>query len=652
MDGALQASEARLRIATEAAGLGVFEWHAAASEAVWENPRMYEIFGRPARKGPMTYREFWDQAVHPDDKERVLGEFAYGMRSGESVHTEFRIRRESDAECRWIECLGKWQPVTEGEPARLIGVLWDITERRRTQELLREMADSERARADELAALMDAVPAVVLIARDRECRFITGNRAAHALLRTSGDGNVSLAAQSPERSPQFTIRIGGVALPVRELPVHAAARGEETRDVEEELEFADGSKVSLQGSAVPLRDRAGKVYGAIAAFVDITARKRAEEALKDADRRKDDFLAMLAHELRNPLAPVRNAAELLKHLRPADPQIQWATEVIDRQANHLVRLVDDLLDVSRITRGTINIRKEALDLRELVVRCAETGRSIVGARGHLLQVGLPEQPVPVHGDATRLNQVLSNLLDNAAKYTDAGGTISLSLAAAAGQAVIRVRDNGIGIAPEMLPHIFEPFTQADRSLDRAQGGLGIGLSVVRRIVEKHRGQVSAASEGLGKGSEFTVFLPLTEVLPAPAPDTHPPAAPSEAYRGRRRILVVDDNPDAANAAAALLRIGGHEVTVAHEGAAALRTARTLKPEVVLLDIGLPVMDGYEVARRLRAQPETAHAALVALTGYGREADVARSKAAGMDRHLVKPVDAEALESLIRSLAPR
>lgn len=379
----------------------------------------------------------------------------------------------------------------------------------------------------------------------------------------------------------------------------------------------------------------------------VLERKWAEEALKEADRRKDEFLAMLAHELRNPLAPIRSAIGVLQRLGPPDPTLQWARNVIERQSGHLTRLVDDLLDVSRITQGKIALQKEPIDLIAVIGRAVEASRPMIDARKQQLNVSLPDQMVRLEGDVTRLSQVISNLLNNAAKYTEDGGQIWLSAELKNGEVAFRIRDAGIGISPDFLPHVFELFTQADRSLDRSYGGLGIGLTLVRTLVQMHGGTVEAFSEGLGHGSEFVVRLPMLIQTQYVAED----GAMIQSKAGRpvsHRILIIDDNVDSAESLALLLQLNGHDVRFVQNGSAALTLSRTFQPKVILLDIGLPGMDGYKVARKLREQPETREAVLVALTGYGRPEDRERSKEAGFDYHLVKPVDHGAVQALVDS----
>lgn len=385
---------------------------------------------------------------------------------------------------------------------------------------------------------------------------------------------------------------------------------------------------------------------------EIAQRKRAEQLLKDADRRKDEFLAMLAHELRNPLAPIRNAIHILQLQAPDGEQVRGPLEVIDRQTRQLAGLVDDLLDVSRITRGQITLHKQPLDLAEIVAQAVETSRPLLEARRHRFELQLPREPIVVEADTTRLTQVVLNLLNNAAKYTEEGGCIGLTVERQDAEVVLRVRDSGMGIPAEMLPKIFEPFTQVEHTLDRAEGGLGIGLTLVRRLVELHGGSVQAFSEGRGHGSEFAVRLPIA---PQPSPSmaaSGSDAGPhSRSECSARRILVVDDNKDSAESLAMLMRLLGHEVRTAHDGEAGLRAAQEFCPDIVVLDIGLPCLSGLEVAQRLRHDLGLHDTLLIAMTGYGQEEDRRRSQEAGFNAHLVKPVDFGELQALLERFAP-
>jgi signal transduction histidine kinase/ActR/RegA family two-component response regulator len=388
-------------------------------------------------------------------------------------------------------------------------------------------------------------------------------------------------------------------------------------------------------------------------FNDITRRKEADEALRtanlqlaEADRRKDEFLAVLSHELRTPLAPIKNSLYVLERSAPGGEQARRAHSVIDRQVDHLTRLVSDLLDVSRITHGKIRLQCERIDLREVVSRTVEDLRSIFAARGIALHGDSPERPVWVNGDATRLGQALGNLLHNSAKFTNEGGAVSVTLEQEGETAVLRVRDDGVGIAPAVIGGLFQPFAQADRTLDRSTGGLGLGLALVKGVAELHGGDVAAHSEGAGKGSEFTLRLPIQ---PAPAP-----AAQPESGRARRarRVLVIEDNEDAAESLKEALELDGHEVALAFDGPHGLERARSFEPEVVLCDIGLPGMDGYAVARAFRSDDQLRGIALAALTGYALPEDLERAKAAGFDVHVAKPPDLGTLERVLAELPGR
>ena len=406
---------------------------------------------------------------------------------------------------------------------------------------------------------------------------------------------------------------------------------------------------SITGEGV--RGADGAVEKWVGTATDVEERRRAEASLREGDRRKDEFIAMLAHEQRNPLAPIRNAVKLLRDAGQADPVRAWSRDVIERQMDQLTRLVDDLLDVSRITRGKIQLQIEPVDLWAVVAAAVETSRPRIDAKRHRLELRLPSRPVRLAGDSVRLTQVVSNLLNNAAKFQDEGGFISVRAGIEDGDAVIRVRDEGAGIAPEMIGEVFELFAQAERTMDRAEGGLGIGLSLVKNLVEMHGGRVGVKSAGRGRGSEFTVHLPVLA--------THDEVEGDEEERPTRpqlgagmRVLVVDDNRDAADSLTMLLELRGFKAFVCHDGHAALALALELQPDVVVLDLGLPGVDGFEVCRRLREAGLT-KTCIVAVTGFGQDEDRRRSHAAGFDAHMVKPVDPDDLVKRIEeSLATR
>ncbi len=423
-----------------------------------------------------------------------------------------------------------------------------------------------------------------------------------------------------------------------------------------------GFEVPIDDSASPIRTAEGEIAGVVLVFRDVATRRQAERALHErseqlaeADRQKNEFLAMLAHELRNPLAPIKNALHLIRiqGLDKTDnvPEL-WA--IMERQVESLVRLVDDLLDVSRITRGKIGIQKQPIDAGAIVARAVESSRPLIEARQQKLAVSLPIEPVRVDADLTRMTQVLLNLLNNAAKYTPVEGHIWLTVERDNDEVAFRVRDDGVGIRAEMLPKVFDLFSQSEQTLDRAEGGLGIGLTLARRLTEMHGGTAAAFSEGPGKGSEFIVRIPLLpdDSAGALAGSGKSAVHKKQSQSGGKQVLVVDDNRDAANTMALLLRKWGHEVHMAYDGHEALAEAEAHSHDLILLDIGLPGRDGYEVARLIRAQPALAGTMIVALTGYGTEKDRQQSAAAGFDQHIIKPVDFDQLRELLDTLSRR
>jgi signal transduction histidine kinase len=404
------------------------------------------------------------------------------------------------------------------------------------------------------------------------------------------------------------------------------------------------SALADQGSIILefARYRRERIEAEAALAIQLALRRQVEE-LAEADRRKNEFLSMLAHELRNPLVPVLYGVQALRLRLPDDPQIRRIQELVERQVQQMARLLDDLLDVARITSGKIDLRRQIISVKAALERGVLASRPIIDSRHQRLSVDLPREEVWLSADPDRLEQILSNLLTNAAKYTDPGGQLWLSAEVEGETAVLRVRDTGVGISPELLPDVFDLFTQGPRAADRSQGGLGIGLTLVRRLVELHGGSVEAHSAGPGQGSEFVVRMPLSSPPEQPPRETE--GSVSLAVAARRRVLVVEDNLDAAEAIETLLRLHGHEVEVVHEGRAALEVAGSRPPDVVLLDLGLPGMDGYELARRLRAELGS-RLRLVAMTGYGQEEDRRRSADAGCDHHLVKPVQFADVERLL------
>ncbi|MDR3636722.1 MAG: PAS domain S-box protein [Isosphaeraceae bacterium] len=605
-------------------------------EVDYFNTRWYAYTGMTPAEA--LAHEGWRGVVHPDDLGRVYALRNRAVGSGEMFQAEVRLR-DRDGRYRWHLIHSVPVRAPSGRVTRRLGTAIDIDDRVRTEEALRASEEEHRALYNQAATGIAEVDLSgrFLRANDRYCEIVGYPREDLLALRfqdiTHPDDlarNLSMFERVAEELPQYTI---------------------EKRYVRK-----DGREVWARTAVSLIRDGAGKPARVAAIIEDVTERKRLEgelgrrmDELADADRRKDEFLAILAHELRNPLAPIRNALHLMRRPGGDEPERAMA----ERQVAHLVRLVDDLMDVSRISQGKIDLRTETVELQRIVTRAVETARAAIDARGLELSIALPAVPVRLKADPTRLEQVVDNLLTNAVKYTEPGGQIQVSLDREGEEAVLRVRDTGIGIPADMLPRVFEMFVQVERRPERSQGGLGIGLGIVKSLVELHGGRVEALSAGRGQGSEFVVRLPIVaqEPLAPPEPtdatDDEGPIA--DVGLRRRRVLVVDDNVDAANSLAKLLdRLYGQETRVAFDGPSALALTTSFRPEVVLLDIGMPGMDGYQVARRLRDDPASRKATLVALTGWGQENDRRRSKMAGFDHHLVKPVDLEDLRTILRA----
>jgi len=490
-------------------------------------------------------------------------------------------------------------------------------------------------RIAELEAVLAAVPAGVYIAREPAARRIDANRFGRELMGREPDG-------SPGRHGGFRFLRDGRELPPGELPIRVAAGGREVRDCTVTLAFDDGTTRDLFGNATPMRSPDGVVRGAVGAFVDVSELRRAEARLLEADRRKDEFLAILSHELRNPLMPIRTSLYLLERGEAGSDTVRRAMATMTRQVQHLARLIDDLLDVTRITRGKMDLRREPMVLQEVAARAVEDHAAAAEGAGLTLTSELAPAPLRIDGDATRLAQVIGNLLGNAIKFTPAGGRVRLQVAREGAEAVVRVTDTGVGIGPEIAARLFEPFAQADHTLERSRGGLGLGLALVKLLVEMHGGRVGMRSEGDGGGAEFVVQLPLlATATAAPAPS----AARQKAVTPRR-VLLVEDNPDGAEALEEAIRLMGHEVAVAHDGLSALEMAHSFRPDTLICDIGLPGIDGYELARRVSSDERLAGARLVALTGYALPQDRERVRAAGFVAHLAKPPRLDELEALL------
>ena len=496
----------------------------------------------------------------------------------------------------------------------------------------RRLIASDRYLASVLEHAHDAIVAV-----DTAGEIVSWNRGAEHLF--------GISAAQARRTP--------LAVLFETPPAFQAALDSALGDGPSRAEFSlrrDGALRYVDATFDRLVDDHGGAIGVGLVMRDTTERRRAEEALRNTGRQKDEFLAMLAHELRNPLAPIRNAAQILRLLRLADPRAQHATAIIARQVEHMTGLIDDLLDVARVTRGAVTLDREPLTLASSIADAVEQVRALIDARQHRLTVTHADESARVDGDRKRLTQVFANLLTNAAKYTPNGGEIALDVSVDAGQVRVAVSDNGAGMAGALVPRVFDLFAQGERGPDRAQGGLGVGLALVKTLIALHGGTVSAHSAGVGSGSRFVVSLPLLSTsAAAPLPQ---PAEPTAHSAGNRlNLMVVDDNADAAHTLAVLLEAHGHSVDVEVDSRLALQRAEAVVPDVFILDIGMPHIDGYELARRIRSSSIGSRAVLIALTGYGQPDDKIRARAAGFDHHLVKPLDPSVLTSLLEGMVP-
>jgi signal transduction histidine kinase len=503
-----------------------------------------------------------------------------------------------------------------------------------------------RQRLHSLHALIDQAPVPIAIAHDPACRTITANQALAALLRLPSTANISLTPP-PGESPPYRIQRDGCDIPPDELPMQYAIAHRTRVTNEIEIVRGDGSVLYVQNDVEPLLDTHGQVYGCVSVVVDLTDRKRAELALLDADRRKDEFLATLSHELRNPLAPIRAAVEIMRLAHTEPELVEKARATIERQLLHLVRITDDLLDVARITQNRVELRRERLDLRTVIEAAIEACRPMIDAQGLILTLEIPPQPLWMVADFTRLAQAFANLLNNAAKYTEPGGQIRVSTDASGGVASVIVADTGLGIEPALLPRIFDMFTQLEAHRQRAQGGLGIGLTLARRLIELHGGTIEAFSEGTGLGSRFTVRL-STAPHANEVSGTSDPAGSAEGSQPCR-VLIAEDNADAAEMMELMLSFKGHDVRVAPDGVEAIAIAAQFQPHIAFVDIGMPRLDGYGAARGIRERLGPA-VVLVAVTGWGQDEDKQRSREAGFDHHITKPPEPDALERLIASCA--
>jgi len=680
LNDTLMASEARLQMALDVGGMGVWQCDLKTMALQWW-PGMDAIHGLEQDEVPARLGDYY-QWVHPDDRGLYAEAIRDALEKKSGHQLEYRIVWPGGA-VRWLESRSKVLMTLEGETWGMSGVCLDITQRKRVESHLKFMADASA----ELAALRDYQSTLDKIAHLAVPRFadwcmvdmLSDTGSLHRLAVVHADPAKELLAREIER--KFPL---GPARLVDSGPWHVLRTGEPelVPDVTDEVLAARVPEPLLRARlrtvglrsylAVPLTVR-GKAIGVISfvaaesgrhytaddlALAQDLARRAAvaiENAnllrkLHDSDRAKDVFLATLAHELRNPLAPVWNGLAIIKRAPEDTRHVQKTVEMIERQVGQLARLVDDLLDVSRITTGKIELKKQSTDLVTIMQSAVDTSRPHIEAAGHRLVVRFPDEPTDLQADPVRLAQVFSNLLNNAARYTRPGGLIEVDVRAEPERLVVSVKDDGAGIAPDMLSKVFAPFTQVTHPLQRSHGGLGIGLSLVDGLVRLHGGTVQAHSEGLDRGSEFVVELPRSRAAPSidpapPAPSAQPASMAEDQTPAGRRILVVDDNRDAANTLAELLQMFGSEVAVAHDGASALVQVAAFGPDVMLLDIGLPDLNGYEVARRIRSMQDIAQPRLIALTGWGQDHDKRLATEAGFDEHWTKPVDPARLQTL-------
>jgi PAS domain S-box-containing protein len=655
---ALAESRARLDYAVRLSGVGFWYCDLPFEELRWD-ARVKEHFFLPP-DARVTLDTFYDR-LHPDDRQQTREAIAGSIQHHTSYDVVYRTVDPSTGSVKWIRALGGAAYRKDGTPTQFDGVTVDVTAQKRDEERLARVAQAAltihssgslasvlRVVTEEARALIGAHQAVTIVIGDdgQPIRTIACSEA----YRSQGDRAFDPAAiNAVMQRVTRAMRISRAELERPAWP-DVSGRGDHLAPPRSVLAVpfvgCDGRRFGFVEISDKLEDEFTATDEAIAiqlAQLGVVAIENARlyDQLREQDRRKDEFLATLAHELRNPLAPLRTGLHVLQH-DVLPEQAARTREMMGRQLVHLVRMVDDLLDISRVTLGKITLRKARVDLRNVLDSALETTRPLIEAGGHELAVRLPKQALPLDVDPTRLSQVFSNLLNNAAKYTPSGGRILVTAEASATMLTVRVSDTGVGIPPEMLPYVFDMFTQVGRSIERSQGGLGIGLTLVRRLVEMHGGSVAAESSGPAQGSTFVVKVPLVEVAEAVFPRAEDPQATLTGLK----ILVVDDNIDAAEMLAMLLELRGHQTQLAHTGPAALDVAAGFDPQVVFLDIGLPGLNGYEVARRLRAKPTQPQPRLIALTGWGTDEDRRQAKAAGFEGHLVKPVDIAQLEATL------
>jgi len=672
LEESLRSSEERLRLALDAGGMGVWDWNVRTGEIKWSDS-MEPLHGL----APGTFEgtlEHFQQLIHPDDREAVNAAIAQALETGGEFCVEFRNVWQNGG-IHWIASSGKVFPGDDGQPLRMIGIGLDVTRRKRAEETARFLADASAA----LAELEDfdstlqkvsslAVPSfadwatVDVVEADGSLRRVSVTHIDPAKVQLAHEVHRRFPPEPGAPQGAWNILSTGQSEIVPEITdelLVQSIKDEERLGIIRQLGLRSyiGVPLTVRGKTLAvitfILAESGHRYDRtdLAVAEDLASRtaiavenSQLYLELRQADQRKDEFLATLAHELRNPLAPISNGMQVLRMSGGSGEMADEARSMMERQLRQMVRLVDDLLDVSRITRNNLELRKERVSLAAVIDSAVETSRPLVEQAGHTLSITLPPAPVYLDADPTRLAQVFSNLLNNAAKYTEPGGRITLTGKQSGDDVVVEVQDNGMGIPGDALPRIFEMFSQVDRNMERAQGGLGIGLSLVQRLVELHCGTIEARSDGPGLGSQFVVRLPTASATQSAATS---PSDLKPLEMARRRILVVDDNYDSANSLSVMLELMGNETHSAHDGLAAIEAAEAFRPNLILLDIGLPKLNGYDACRRIREQPWSQGMVIVALTGWGQDEDRRLSNEAGFDEHLVKPAD---IAEIMRLLA--
>jgi signal transduction histidine kinase/ActR/RegA family two-component response regulator len=653
-EATIAAREVEVTEAHALARFGTWTWDIATGE-VHTSASIPRIYGRevppfPEQRGTLLSVESW---------ERVNAALEEMERSGSRYDLELEVNHGSGRTI-WIDAKGEAVRSEHGEIVTLRGTIHDITERKAQAEALRkserdalQAAHQAEAERRQLDTVLEAASVGIIVAGADGVTM--KENPAHgrlwglpAAMSQGAGAHQQRTGWWADNSPRH-----GQPIQAHEWALARALRGEDAPHDMIEIETFDTPPLRriVIASGAPIRDGSGSIFGAVVAVMDVTDQVRAEHELRQADRRKDEFLAMLAHELRNPLAPIAAAADLLRRPGADASRVDHASTIIARQVRHMTGLIDDLLDVSRVTRGLVKLDRHTLDAIHIVADAVEQARPLIEAKAHRLVVDTPPQTAFVFGDQKRLVQAITNLLNNAAKFTPNGGEIILRTEIENEHVKFSVTDNGIGMAPGLVERAFELFGQGERTADRSQGGLGIGLALVRSLTELHGGTASASSAGPGQGSRFIVCLPrMTEQVDGPETTQHPVSAQDP--DGSLRVLVVDDNTDAAEMLAMIVEALGHKASVEHSSLGGLQRAQAESPHVCLLDIGLPEMDGNQLARYLRAQPATAHSVLVAVTGYGQQSDRERSLGSGFDHHLIKPVDTDRLAAILDEVEQR